>query len=67
MSHLQLVPNLPVEPCRCDRESGRYWFQGEWHCNSNDGVVRNYPTLGWHHYAGHQIIDPALKAHQHAA
>lgn len=60
MSHLRLVPALPIEECRCDRESGRYWFSGAWNCKATDVMVRWYPTKGWHHYAGHQIIKPAL-------
>lgn len=60
MSHLSLVPTLPAQECRCDRPSGRYWLQGEWHCTATDHTVRSYPYLGWHHYAGHRIIDPAL-------
>ena len=49
MSHLTLVPALPKEECRCDRESGRYWYQGAWNCKATDVMVRFYPTKGWHH------------------
>lgn len=62
MSHLTLVPALPEEECRCDRPSGRYWYQGAWNCNATDAMVRFYPGLGWHHYQGHRTLDPALKA-----
>lgn len=59
MSHLQLVPALPVQECRCERTAGRYWLAGSWHCKGTDAVIRFSATKGWHHYAGHQIIDPA--------
>lgn len=69
MSHLTLVPPLPAEVCRCDRPLGRYWLAGSWNCKATDVMVRFYPNLGWHHWAGHQIIDPALKTAEmeHAA
>ena len=68
MPHLQLVPPLAPEECRCDHPSGRYWHHGAWNCNATDAMVRFYPTLGWHHYAGHRKINiPVEQELEHAA
>lgn len=45
-------PTTNTEYCRCERESGRFWFQGEWRCKETKKIVRSY--RGWKHYEGHR-------------